>query len=67
MSTSTGTINTRTGTFTAVPIAGETVTITNVPYNPNQVLTLTANASVNTGLNFAVGASAGFPRLSRNR
>ena len=55
---STGTVNSRTGTFTNPPAAGGTVTITNTRYAPDQVLTLTADASVNTGLNFAVGTTA---------
>jgi hypothetical protein len=42
---------TRTGTFTADPAAGGTVTIT----SPEAVLVLTASATSNTGLNFQVG------------
>jgi hypothetical protein len=55
---SAGTFNSRPGTFTAAPAAGGTVTITNTRYTPSQVLTLTADASVNTGLRFAVGTTA---------
>jgi hypothetical protein len=55
--TSTGSFYQATGTFTGLPVAGQTVTITNLLYAPDQVLTLTADASVNTGLKFAVGAN----------
>jgi hypothetical protein len=58
--TSSGTFYSTTGTFTAAPAAGGTVTITNALYTPAQVLTLTAvaNGSGNIGLNFEVGADA---------
>ena len=55
---SSGTFLTQTGTFSGVPAAGETITITNKLYAPDQVLTLTAHASENIGLNFAVGTNA---------
>lgn len=56
--TSSGTFWTKTGTFTNAPAAGGTLTINNVPYNPNQVLILTASSSSNVGLSFLVGANA---------
>lgn len=57
--TSSGTFYSQPGTFTNPPLAGETIAITNALYTVNpQTLTLTADASVNTGLRFAVGASA---------
>ena len=42
---SSGTSLTQIGTFTGVPAAGETITITNKLYAPKQVLTLTAHAT----------------------
>jgi hypothetical protein len=39
-------------------LAGETISITNKLYAPDQVLTLTAHASENIGLTFAVGTTA---------
>ncbi len=59
-----GTFRTRQGTFTGVPAAGGTFTITNTVYAIDQVLTLTADATVNTGLKFAVGGTA--PQAATN-
>ena len=54
----TGTFYSLPGTFSAVPTAGQTFSLTNNLYTPVKTLTLTADASVNTGLSFAVGATA---------
>ncbi len=52
--TGSGAFATRDGSFSANAIAGDTVTIT----NGTRVLTLTASASVNTGLNFQNGSAS---------
>ncbi len=55
---SSGTFWSQKGHLFRVPAAGETITIANTLYAPDQVLTLTAHASENIGLNFAVGSTA---------
>ena len=55
---SSGTFWSQKGLFSAVPAPGGTITIANTLYAPDQILTLTAHASENSGLNFAVGSTA---------
>jgi len=55
---SSGGFYTQAGTFSAAPTAGQTFVITNTLPTPDLTLTLTADASVNTGVKFAVGGTA---------
>jgi len=53
-----GTLASRAATFPATGTPSGTVNVTNSAYTPSQVLTLTASASSNTGLNFQVVSNA---------
>ena len=55
---SSGTPLTSVANFSGVPVAGETLEIHNKRFVPDQILVLTAHATKNVGLNFAVGTTA---------